>query len=75
MIGVDVGGTNTDTAILCRSQVMAKGKRPTTEQRSRMQIYIRGHVQTIFGKVNVITMLRGVSIMMAFVIRILIVAT
>ena len=34
MIGVDVGGTNTDTAILCQSQVIAKGKKPTTEDKT-----------------------------------------
>ena len=35
VIGVDVGGTNTDTAILCGGQVVAKGKRPTTEDKTQ----------------------------------------
>ena len=35
VIGVDVGGTNTDTAILCGRQVVAKGKTPTTEDRTQ----------------------------------------
>lgn len=34
VIGVDVGGTNTDTAILRGGEVVAKGKRPTTEDKT-----------------------------------------
>lgn len=34
VIGVDVGGTNTDTAILLGDKVVAKGKRPTTEDKT-----------------------------------------
>ncbi len=35
VIGVDVGGTNTDTAILRGGRVLAKGKKPTTEDKSQ----------------------------------------
>lgn len=35
VVGVDVGGTNTDTAILCGSKIVAKGKRPTTEDKTQ----------------------------------------
>lgn len=35
VIGVDVGGTNTDTAILRGHQVVAKAKRPTTQDKTR----------------------------------------
>ena len=35
VIGVDVGGTNTDTAILKGHKVIAKAKRPTTQDKTR----------------------------------------
>ena len=35
VIGVDVGGTNTDTAILCGKAVVAKAKRPTTKDKTQ----------------------------------------
>ena len=35
VIGVDVGGTNTDTAILKGTKVVAKAKRPTTKDKTR----------------------------------------
>lgn len=34
VIGVDVGGTNTDTAILCGEKVVTKAKIPTTEEKT-----------------------------------------
>ena len=34
VIGVDVGGTNTDTAILKEHEVIAKAKRPTTQEKT-----------------------------------------
>lgn len=34
VIGVDVGGTNTDTAILCGGKVITKAKTPTTEEKT-----------------------------------------
>lgn len=34
VIGVDVGGTNTDTAILCGGRVVTKAKTPTTEKKT-----------------------------------------
>lgn len=34
VIGVDVGGTNTDTAILCGGRVVTKAKTPTTEEKT-----------------------------------------
>ncbi len=35
MLGVDVGGTNTDTAILCGTRVVAKAKVPTSQGKTR----------------------------------------
>ena len=34
VVGVDVGGTNTDTAILLGGKVVGKGKQPTTEDKT-----------------------------------------
>lgn len=65
VIGVDVGGTNTDTAILCGGEVVTKAKTPTTEEKTGGVV---NSIQAALGslseedRTNVLSNLERVSI-------------